>query len=79
MYLYRIEFYDLRDVLHDVNIIADCGLRARGIVREFFPDARITSVLRYESNDCDALHFYEDLSLALNAYKHGIYPEVKNR
>ena len=79
MYLYRIEFYDLRDVLHDVNVLADCGLRARDIVREFFPDARIIFVLRYEPAYCDAIRFYEDLTLALNAYKHGIYPEIKNK
>lgn len=79
MYLYRIEFYDLRDVLHDANIIADCGLRARSILQEFFPDAQIIHVLRYETEGCDAVRFYEDFSLALNAYKHGIYPEIKNR
>lgn len=79
MYLYRIEFYDLRDVLHDANIIADSGLHALGILREFFPDARIIHVLRYVEKDCDAIRFHEDLSFALNAYQFGIYPEVKNR
>lgn len=79
MALYRIEFYDLRDVLHEVNIIAGSSLSARVILREFFPDARIRGVFVFDPAGCNFDYLMYERSVALNAYKYGIYPEIRNR
>ena len=77
--LYRIEFYDLRDVYHEVNVIAGSSLSARLTFQEYFPNARIRGMFVFDPAGCDYDYLMEERSLALNAYKYGIYPEIHNR
>lgn len=79
MALYRIEFYDLRDVFHDVNIIAKSAPDALAVLRQYFPDIRVSVVFRLDVTHSSFADYREEQSLALNAYKYGIYPEIRNR
>lgn len=79
MALYRIEFYDLRDVFHDANIIAKSAPDALAVLRQHFPDIRVSVVFRLDVTHSSLADYREEQSLALNAYKYGIYPEIRNR
>ena len=79
MYLYRIEFFDLRDVYHEVNVLAESDFSARVIFREYFPDVRIRGMFLFVPSGCGCEYLMRERSFALNAYQFGIYPEIKNR
>ena len=67
MFLYRIEFYDLRDVYHEVNILAKSDLSARLAFREHFPDVRIRGMFMFVPAGCDFDYLMAERSYALNA------------
>lgn len=79
MKLYRIEFYDLRDVFHDANVLADSPEEAIAVLRQHFSTVRISVLFELNVAYSDPVDYAEERSLALNAYKYGFFPQIKNR
>lgn len=77
--LYRVEFYDLRDVFHDFNILADSAAGAIAVLQEYFSNARVSVLFEIDETYTDSICYKDERALALNAYKYGFLPEIKNR